>query len=229
LSYGYLKNTGLTGTQTNGTGNYSIYASNRIAATEFNAFSDKRTKNVLGISNNEADLMTLMKLKITDYTLIDTITKGNNVYKKVIAQEVKTVYPQAVKMIKDCVPDIYTLTSVKNSFIALKNNHLKKGERVKLIFGESQEIVEVKETANEGFFIEKKIADGTVFVFGKEVNDFHTVDYEALSTLNISATQALVKKINDLETKNKKQETELNSLSSRMSNIEEMLKLTAKQ
>jgi wobble nucleotide-excising tRNase len=66
-------------------------------------------------------------------------------------------------------------------------------------------------------------------VYGKEVSDFHTVDYEALTTLNISATQALLKKINDLEAKNKKQEAELNNLSSRISNIEEILKLTAKK
>ena len=46
------------------------------------------------------------------------------------------------------------------------------------------------------------LPDGNVFVYGKEVNDFHTVDYEALSTLNISATQALVKRINDLEVQN---------------------------
>ena len=34
------------------------------------------------------------------------------------------------------------------------------------------------------------------------MNDFHTVDYEALSTLNISATQELVKQINDLKAQN---------------------------
>ena len=32
---------------------------------------------------------------------------------------------------------------------------------------------------------------GEVFVYGRRVNDFHTVDYEALNTLNISATQEL--------------------------------------
>ena len=34
-------------------------------------------------------------------------------------------------------------------------------------------------------------------MYGKEVNDFHTVDYEALSTLNISATQELHKIIKE--------------------------------
>jgi hypothetical protein len=38
------------------------------------------------------------------------------------------------------------------------------------------------------------IPDAEIFVYGKEVIDFHIVDYEALSTLNISATQELSKK-----------------------------------
>jgi predicted nuclease with TOPRIM domain len=41
-----------------------------------------------------------------------------------------------------------------------------------------------------------------VFVYGREVNDFRAVDYEALTTLNISATQELVKMISDLQKKN---------------------------
>lgn len=32
-----------------------------------------------------------------------------------------------------------------------------------------------------------------IFVYGEEVNDFRTVDYEGLTTLNISATQELSK------------------------------------
>lgn len=229
LSYGYLNSSGSTGTIANFTNNYSIYATDRIAAAEFNAFSDKRTKNVRGISNNEVDLTTLMQLKITDYTLIDSIAKGNKQYKKVIAQEVAEVYPIAVTNITDCIPDIYKLATIKGGFIALENHPLKKGERVKLIFGENQEILEVKEATTEGFWIEKSIADGTVFVYGKEVNDFHTVDYEALSTLNISATQALVKKISALESKNTQQNEVIHQLSARMTTIEEILKMTAKK
>jgi hypothetical protein len=33
-----------------------------------------------------------------------------------------------------------------------------------------------------------------VFVYGEEVDDFRTVDYEGLTTLNISATQELAKR-----------------------------------
>ncbi len=110
---------------------------------------------------------------------------------------------------------------------------LKKGDRVKIIADNTQEMVEVKGISNEGFYVPNLPsfggAGGRLFIYGKEVSDFHTVDYEALTTLNISATQVLLKKINELEVKNQKQEAELNNLSSRMSNIEEMLRITAKK
>ena len=226
LSYGYLNGSGSTGTASNGTNNYSIYASDRIAATEFNAYSDARIKHILKGSNNEEDLATLMKLKITDYKLIDSISKGNTVYKKVIAQEVAEVYPNAVSKMTDFIPNIYQLSSIKDGFVALANHKLVVGDKVKLIFGDRQEVVKVLEINEKGFRVDSKpktqnsklentegpLSDGAAFVFGKEVNDFHTVDYEALSTLNISATQALVKQINDLKAENAVLKTDMKGM-----------------
>jgi Chaperone of endosialidase len=216
-SYGFLKNTG-TGTNTNtGNQNYSIYASNRIAATEFNAFSDTRIKKIKGISNNQHDLETLMKLQITDYQLIDSISKGNISYKKVIAQQVEEVYPQAVGKLTDCIPDIYQLAKIENGFVSLPNHNLKVGEKVKLIFEENQEVFEVKNISRLGFQISEKkpkfkTSNQQVFVFGREVSDFRTVDYEALTTLNISATQEILKKIIQLEKYNNSLKTEINEI-----------------
>jgi hypothetical protein len=45
-SYGYLNSSGLTGT-TSGPSNYSLVANQRIAASEFNAYSDERLKNII--------------------------------------------------------------------------------------------------------------------------------------------------------------------------------------
>ena len=39
-----------------------------------------------------------------------------------------------------------------------------------------------------------------VFVYGEEVDDFRTVDYEGLTTLNISATQQLSKLVKAQQT-----------------------------
>jgi hypothetical protein len=229
LSYGYLRSTGSTGTESSQTNGYSIYASARIAGTEFNAFSDRRIKKILRGSNSNEDLTTLMKIKITDYKLIDSIAKGNKAYKKVIAQELAEVYPNAVSKMTDVVPNIYKLATVKNGFIDLKNHGLVVGDKVKLIFENKQDLFKVLEINDLGFKIEflspntEGGKNGSVFVFGKEVNDFHTVDYEALSTLNISATQELVKQINDLKTEKVRMQSELEGLKAEVSEIKRLL------
>ena len=122
---------------------------------------------------------------------------GDQTTKKVIAQQLKSVYPQAVSLQTDVIPNIYKISEIKDGYIALKTD-LKKGDRVKLIFEESEqtneEIVEVLSADKNSFTIENK-KEGKVFVYGKEVDDFHVVDYDAVSMLNVSATQELYKLI----------------------------------
>ena len=215
LSYAYFNGSNQTGAVTNYTANYSIYASDRVAATEFNAFSDARIKDIKGKTNNTTDLETLAKIEITDYQFKDKIGKGNGHHKKVIAQQVETVYPQAVSKTTDIIPDIYRLANVQNNFVELPHHQLTVGEKVKLIFGEKQEILEVEAVNEKGFKVKNNgtalLAATSVFVYGREVSDFRSVDYEALSTLNISATQALLKRIEQLESENTRYKNEFKS------------------
>jgi hypothetical protein len=195
-NYGWLNSNGQTGTA-GGTNQYSLYADDRIAALEFNAFSDARIKNVIGQSNSEQDLSTLMGIEITDYSLIDTLAKGAQSYKKVIAQQVAAVYPQAVSTITDVVPDIYQRAQIEDGWIQLATD-LKPGERVKIITEKSAEVYEVTEAEADRFKVSTLSTAGlqlpTVFVYGREVDDFHAVDYEAISMLNVSATQELARR-----------------------------------
>lgn len=191
LSYGYLNSIGTTGTSS-GVNGYSLYANGRIAGSEFNAFSDVRIKTILGRSNREQDLSTLMGIEITDYTLIDTLAKGTHCYKKVIAQQVEEVFPQAVSTITDVVPDIYQRADMKDGWVQLATD-LRPGERVKIITEQSTAIYEVTAVEAHQFKVNQlPIGDyqpTSVFVYGREVDDFHTVDYEAIAMLNVSATQ----------------------------------------
>lgn len=218
-SYGYLNRTTPTGTfNGSATNDYSIYASDRIAAPEFNAFSDERIKNIIGVSNKKEDLKTLLNIEITDYKLKDSIAKGNKNYKKVIAQQVEKVFPQAVSTMTDVIPDIYKNAEMKNGFIAIKNN-LKAGEKVKLIKASGDEIVEVLKVNQNGFKINSNKSE-EVFVYGRQVNDFHTVDYEALATLNISATQELFNEIQKLKTENTSLKAEMNTMAEVKKDVE---------
>ena len=68
LSYGYLNSSGSTGIAS-GTTYYGIYATNKIACSEFNAFSDSRIKkNVVDINDSSAlDKIRLLEPKIYNY------------------------------------------------------------------------------------------------------------------------------------------------------------------
>jgi uncharacterized protein (UPF0335 family) len=206
---------------------YSIYASGHIAAQQFSTFSDARIKNIVGQSNATKDLEILSKIEITDYTMIDTISKGNQTHKKVIAQQVKEVYPQAVSSdLIDVIPNIYTVSTIKDGWIQTNTKELVVGDKVKLIFSEEEALVSVLEIQGEAIKVASN-QEGHVFVYGKQVSDFHTVDYEAISMLNVSATQALLKRIEALEQEKKKLtgdfENYKTSVNDRLSKIEQTL------
>jgi len=191
------------GISTSTEGLVSIYASDRILASEFDAFSDARIKNIIRISNSQKDLETVNSIKVTDYTMKDKVKYGNKLFKKVIAQEVEKVYPQVVSEHSDFIPNVYQLTNkvqkTRDGFLltfSKKHNISKDAKKLKLLSKESKamEEVDIKSIPSDyQVLINGNINDSQLFVYGEEVNDFRTVDYEGLTTLNISATQELSK------------------------------------
>lgn len=174
----------------------SIYASNTVAANLYVAFSDERIKRIAGRSDAFRDLDTLLAIEVTDYTYIDTITQGNTPQKKVIAQQVEQVFPQAVSQITATIPDIYETAEFKEGWIQLKTN-LAVGERVQIMAGKEQQICEVLEVglSADRFRVAWEIEESSVFVYGREVDDFRSVDYDAIAMLNVSATQELARQL----------------------------------
>lgn len=209
---------------------YSIWADGRMAASEFNAFSDQRIKEIKGVSNALEDLDLLKKIEITNYQMIDKIGKGNQRYKKVIAQQVKAVYPQAVSYTKDFIPNVYELTDhvaydEETGILQLtteKAHNFAEGDLIRLIVKDEQKEIEVIEVFDAHTFkVKMERAYEKVFVYGKKVDDFHTVDYEAIAMLNVSATQALADKVEALE----KQNAQLKSILEKISNENTTLKV----
>ncbi len=221
----------------------SIYANDGIVATEFIVHSDERIKNVQGISNSEVDLARLQQIEITDYTFIDTIQKGNQAYKKVIAQQVAEVFPQAVTTgLTQVIPNIYQLASIdENGWVtgcelSVASCLLKKGDKVQIIFDEEKELLEVLEVNGNTFQVEFKVENGqhathnsqltSVFVYGKQVTDFHNVDYDAIAMLNVSATQQLAKENQLLKSQLEDQQAELKQLKTSLQEVEKLKQLS---
>ncbi len=176
--------------------NVSIRAGGVVVAQFFTAVSDARIKTIKGHSNGAADLATLNQIEITDYEFKDKVEKGSTPQKKVIAQQVERVFPQAVTRSTNVVPDLYTKAPEHDGWISLASD-LKVGERVRIIgdSGKEQGIHEVTEVKEGAFRTAFQPAGDEVFVYGREVNDFRAMDYDAIAMLNVSATQELARRL----------------------------------
>jgi hypothetical protein len=173
-------------------------------------YSDERIKDVIGQSDGIHDLDLLSRIKITDYTMKDKLWWGDKAFKKVIAQQVEQVYPLAVNKRTDFIPNIYAFASkvekTDKGYLVTVDKTLPelKSDKIRLeVHGMGRveaTLVAVPGTNQMLLSTASDLTGKEVFVFGMEVNDFRTVDYEALSTLNISATQELARRCHQRKT-----------------------------
>jgi hypothetical protein len=238
-SFFYTYNTAFTNSASGYQANTSILAENGIisktylgaAVTAIN--SDSRIKKDFSLSNNSEDLERLRKIQITNYRMKDVATWGTQTFKKVIAQQVESVYPEVISKTKSVIPDIYSLAESvvydaqnKKLNVSLSKDYgIKTGDKIELVHPEKGKIqAEVVEVSGKSFTVKNwDCATDKIFVFGREVNDFRSVDYEALSMLGISAIQALAKEVEGLKKENIQLKSDFNK---RLESVEASLRLT---
>ena len=191
-----------------------------MVGTTITVHSDERIKTAIQPSDSRADLGTLLGIEIADYKYIDTIANGNTPQKKVIAQQVESVFPQAVIKSKSAVPDIFKNAEVADGWVLLSTD-LKAGERVRLIGEKDESMEEVIEVRGDAFRTAFKPDEGRVFVYGREVEDFRTVDYDAIAMLNVSATQQVKKELDAVKIENAKLKNQLAALMAEVAKADE--------
>jgi hypothetical protein len=192
------------------TNSISIVADAGVQAGSFYAMSDRRIKTEIKVSNNLSDLQKLKQIQVVDYNYKDYVKHGFDVKKGFIAQQVETVFPEAISKSSNFVPDIFSQaqkTDLNNGIltITLKNAHqLKTGDTVRIVThgGETKEVaVNVLNTIT--FTVNNWTADSkSLFVYGKKVNDFRAVDYQQIFSMGISAIQELSKQVDELKAQN---------------------------
>lgn len=198
---------------------HNIVTNNNFISSQTLTSSDHRIKNIIGLSDKKQDLQRLQQIQITDYTYKDIVNRGPKVFKKVIAQQVEEVYPEAVTRTTSVLPDIYALAdnamynsaSKHLSITMAKNYRLKAGDKVKLIHPTEGDILAEVDAVEGNTFRVKDwyYSADKIFVYAREVNDFRVVDYEALSMLGISAIQELAKEVEALKKQNKEIKADL--------------------
>lgn len=201
----------------------SIYTTGRIFTQRVDITSDQRIKTDFSRSDSEADLNSLMQIEVTDYAYRDALYFGTGKEKKVVAQQIETVLPQAVTIQRGVIPDIYRIADVDQGWVTISGK-FQIGERLRVIASdEINRTLEILATRDGAVLLDLEPELREVFVYGREVDDLRSVDYDALAMLNVSATQELNRKISKLEGEAAEKEDTIESLSRRLEAVEKLI------
>jgi hypothetical protein len=224
-----------------GTWNVAIWTEQPIVTTVwFGTTSDRRVKkNIQPVGDM---LETINKIEIMSFDFID---EPNNKRDEcgVIAQQLETVFPNAVDISAGFVPCY--LKFATNQYLVDDNVHIlfdydptdtqqqfKVGDKIKIHAGQKTDTVEkdkgshhvvVKSIIDGGFVIEKwkdYEEEDTVFLHGKEVNDFRNVDKEQLGVLALKGVQELSSMVTVLQSENTQLKSQLANILSRLEALE---------
>jgi hypothetical protein len=187
---------------------HSIAAEGRVRAAAFDVNSDARIKEISGRTDPGAALEAVKHLQITDYHYVDKISSGSRGQRGVIAQEVEQFMPEAVTRSGGFIPNIFApafsseyRAAQRSVKIELNKEHcLRKGETVVIYIGKERKETEVMAIPSPtSFEVGSESPLEKVFVYGKKVDDFRSVDYDRLFSTGLAAIQELSRQVDSLK------------------------------
>jgi hypothetical protein len=210
-SYGYLNSTASIGTAGAIAGTamapVSIWADYRCVASEFNAKSDVRIKKDVTDVDDVSALNVLRNIQPKQYKYIDTVAKGSTRVWGFIAQQIESVMDYAVSTTADYIPNVYDHAQSYDGGTKLKlegreSSCMYMGKLVKVYVDDANKFEEtmVKSIIDRTTVLcdpPLKIT-GRVFVYGQKVDDFKTLNKDAIFTVGIAAIQELDRELQQL-------------------------------
>ena len=164
--------------------------------------SDVRIKDDIQDINDDNALQSILSIEPKTYKYVDKIEKSDKKVYGFIAQQIREVIPEAVKIERSYIPNIYLVAYYNSNVITLPSQPtkvvIKVDDKIKCYDKDNKEIlVEVVEVIDDLTFRIKDIeySDTKIFVYGTEVDDFHTLNKDYIFTLNVCATQELHRRI----------------------------------
>ena len=162
--------------------------------------SDERIKK--NIQPFEGALSIIDKLNVSTYDYID-YCKFQSKKKQygLIAQQVMEVIPDVITTHeKEFIPNVYKnadgYDNETKSIILTGSFNLIIGDNLKIMDSKNKEhFKKIVDIQGNVYTIEEPIEDyeeeSLIFIYGKEVNDLHTINYEHLFNINLKAVQEL--------------------------------------
>jgi hypothetical protein len=169
---------------------------------------DRRVKENI-IAADTCNLLTkINKLPIQNYNFIDKkFYKGQEVY-GLIAQEVKEIFPEAVEITKQHIPNINKLAEhklVEDNILLYVENNTKVNDNILLFVNDRLINAKVASSSLTTIIVSKwdeYKENDNVLVYGTEIDDFHGLNQQYMGILSLGGIQELSKQIDILKSEN---------------------------
>ena len=194
---------GITPNNIPATQNISLQAANSIwTQGAFIASSDQRIKTNIKIADTSIALQNILDLPLMSFSYIDTIENGSSPVVGMIAQNVKQVVPEAITLALGTIPSIYKLADNielvdENVLLTVSyndNNMMIEGKLELTVEDIGKILVDIIDLGINTITVSKwnnfDIIK-SVFIYGPQINDFHTVDEPYLGILCMGGIQEL--------------------------------------
>ena len=197
-------------------------------AKGYTTSSDERIKkNIRDLSDNDS-LIKLRDISCVHYEYKDEIKNGGKPTIGFIAQQVASIYPGAVSLVPEYIPNEYRILTDISWDEVTRTDSTGNTETIYYLTSESMgdvsgckyrfecrdlsaniEEIEIELKGDEYNRFEFKYKYPEIFLYGKEVDDFHILDKPRLFAINFSATQEIDKIQQAEKTKLEKQTSKL--------------------
>ena len=197
--------------------NFGVRCDQAIVCSYLVVTSDRRIKENIEDIVDDVSLKQLRLLKPKTYEYKDKFEKGDKRVIGFIAQEVKEVLPNAVKLDKRAIPNILQPCSVYNKStnvleLQVETTDDLTDKTIQIYIKDSPYIVKVIRWTRQYIHVEKPdemadfdgknpvVVDGDeAIVYGEYVEDFHVLDKSAIFTISVAALQEIDKQVQALE------------------------------
>lgn len=174
----------------------SIQVNNHIwAQTGIITSSDARIKKDIEDIDDDNALNQILAIEPKIYNYIDPRRQRQDVY-GFIAQQVREVIPNAVRLQTAYIPDICCEAMLYDNVLMINEDipvQLVENDRICIYYQREEYTLLIEDIYSENTYRVDNCFNlkGTVFIYGRIVNDFHTIDKDYIYTLNVCATQDL--------------------------------------
>lgn len=207
---------------------YSLIAYNYIATKgSYITFSDKRIKDNIKLIESSNSLQIIRELNPVKYNSKDS--DSNRLSYGFIAQDVHKQLPDAVFMHKEHIPNVNSRAKIvnKNIITLLKSNtncvdNLIPGAKLQyyLTSCSTPHFITVKNVLNNTtFVINEELQYDEIFIYGQEVDDFHTLDYNTIYLVSLSALKQVDQELQETKEIVKTQQSQIDSLTQQLADL----------